>query len=79
MYYLEIYLIPGLALFLVILWDYKALTEAVNRQTKQLEDGGSKLPHAVLVIWNVALFVGHTVLLWPVVVVMEYFASKGEK
>lgn len=79
MFYLEIYLILGFALFIVVLWDFKALTEAVKRQAQKSEDGGSELPHSLLVVWSVFLLAAHTILLWPVVVVMEYFAVKNEK
>lgn len=78
MFYLELYLILGFALLLVILWDFKTFKEAVLRSTKASEDE-SELPHAVLLVWNAALFVGHTLLLWPVIFYMEYIAVKNEK
>lgn len=79
MLYLEIYLILGLALVVVILKDYKDFKEAILRSVKSSEEGGSELPHTVLVVWYITLFVGHTILLWPIVIYMEYIAVKNEK
>lgn len=79
MLYIQIYLILGLALLVVVLKDYRSFKEAILRTTKESEEDGSELPHKVLVAWNVALYIGHIILLWPIIFYLEFIAVKEEE
>jgi hypothetical protein len=76
MYFVKIYFILGLAMFLVVLWDYKYLPKTANRLVKQPGDktGFSLI---VLAVRNLMLMTLFSFFLWPLVVVME-LSGKGK-
>jgi len=78
MYFIKIYFILGLAMALVMLWDYKKLPESAKRLTRQPQDKGSQFSRIALEIRNLSVMVLFAFFLWPLVVLMELF-GKGEK
>lgn len=77
MYIVKIYLLLGLAMLLVVLWDYRCLPKTAKRLVKQPGDetGFSLI---VLSVRNLALMALFGFFLWPLVVVME-LSGTGEK
>jgi hypothetical protein len=77
MYLVNIYFILGLAMFFVVLWDYKNLPKTSNRLVKQPGDetGFSLI---VLAVRNLILMSLFSFFLWPLVVAME-LSEKKEK
>jgi hypothetical protein len=75
MYFVKIYFILGLAMFFVVLWDYKYLPKTANRLVKQLGDktGFSLI---VLAVRNLALMALVAFFLWPLVVVIELSGNR---
>jgi len=78
MYFIKIYFILGLAMVLVVLWDYKKLAESAKRLTRQSEDKGSQFSRIALETRNWVVMLLFAFFLWPLVVLMELF-GKGEK
>jgi len=73
---LKIYFILGLAMVLVVLFDYKILPKTASRLTKPAgkdESGFALITNAIRNILMMALF---AFFLWPVVVWMELRAGK---
>jgi len=70
MYFVKIYFILGLAMFFVVLWDYKNLPKTAKRLAKQPGDktGFSLI---VLAVRNLMLMALFTFFLWPLVVLIE--------
>jgi len=75
MYFVKIYFILGLAMLLVVLWDYKYLPKTANRLVKQAGDktGFSLI---VLSIRNLMLMTLFAFFLWPLVVIMELSGTR---
>jgi hypothetical protein len=70
MYFIKIYFILGLAMCLVVLWDYKYLPKTANRLVKRPGDKtGFSL--VVLAVRNLMLMTLFAFFLWPLVVVIE--------
>jgi hypothetical protein len=70
MNFIKIYFILGLAMCLVVLWDYKYLPKTANRLVKQPGDKtGFSL--VVLAVRNLMLMTLFAFFLWPLVVVIE--------
>lgn len=76
MTFFPIYFILGLAMVLVVLWDYKYLPQTANRLIKQSEDNVSGFTHIALAVRNFMLMALFAFFLWPVVVGMELFGNK---
>ena len=76
MYFFIIYFIPGLAMFLVVLWDYKYLPKTASRLTKQAGENESGFSLIVLAVRNLMLMALFAFFLWPVVLVMELSGEK---
>ncbi|KXS31327.1 MAG: hypothetical protein AWT59_2558 [Candidatus Gallionella acididurans] len=75
MYFVKIYFILGLAMFCVVLWDYKYLPKTANRLVKQPGDKtGFSL--VVLAVRNLSLMTLFAFFLWPLVVVLELSGNK---
>ncbi len=70
MFLVKMYFILGLAMFLVVLWDYKYLPETAKRLMKQPGDK-SGFSLVVLAVRNLIVMALFAFLLWPVVVMME--------
>jgi hypothetical protein len=75
-FFFIIYFILGLAMFLVVLWDYKHLPKTTSRITKQAGVNDSGFSLIVLAVRNMMLMALFAFFLWPVVVVMELPGAK---
>ena len=75
MYIAKIYLILGLAMLFVVLWDYRYLPKTATRLVKQPGDrtGFSLI---VLSVRNLALMALVAFFLWPLVVAWELSGNK---
>lgn len=77
MYLIKAYFILGLAMCLVVLWDYQCLPGTSGRLVKQPGDKtGFSL--VVLAVRNLTLMALFAFFLWPLVVVFE-LSGKGKK
>lgn len=77
MFLLKAYLILGLAMCLVVLWDYKCLPRTAGRLVKQPGDRtGFSL--VVLAVRNLTLMALFAFILWPLVLALE-LSGKGNK
>jgi len=75
MYFVKIYFILGLAMFFVVLWDYKYLPKTANRLVKQPGDKtGFSL--VVLAVRNLMLMTLFAFFLWPLVVLIELSGTR---
>jgi hypothetical protein len=75
MYFVRIYFILGLAMFFVVLWDYKYLPKTANRLVKQPGDKtGFSL--VVLAVRNLMLMTLFAFFLWPLVVLIELSGTR---
>ena len=75
MYFIKIYSILGLAMFFVVLWDYKYLPKTANRLVKQPGDKtGFSL--VVLAVRNLMLMTLFAFFLWPLVVLIELSGTR---
>ena len=79
MYLFTIYFILGLAMFLVVLWDYKYLPKTAGILTKQAEKNASSFSLVVLAVRNLLLMALFALFLWPVIVVIELSGEKEER
>jgi hypothetical protein len=70
MFFVKIYFILGLAMFLVVIWDYKYLSNTANRLLKQ-PDNKSGFSLIVLSVRNLMVMAIFAFFLWPLVVVLE--------
>ena len=68
---LKIYFILGLAMVLVVLWDYKCLPKTASRLTKPAGEGESGFALIANAIRNMLVMALFAFFLWPVVVWME--------
>jgi hypothetical protein len=77
MYLIKAYFILGLAMCLVVLWDYKCLRATAARLVKQ---PGNKTGFSlvVLAVRNLTLMALVAFFLWPLVVALE-LSGKGKK
>jgi len=73
---LKIYFILGLAMALVVLFDYKILPKTASRLTKPAGEGESGFALITNAIRNMLMMALFAFFLWPVVVWMEL---RGEK
>ncbi len=76
MYVIEIYFILGLAMLLVVLWDYKFVPKTASWLTKKAEEGEAGFALIVNAIRNLTLMALFAFFLWPLVVVMELSDKK---
>jgi len=77
MYFVKIYFILGLAMFFVVLWDYKYLPKTAKRLVKQ-QGGETGFSLVVLAVRNLMLMTLFAFFLWPLVVLIE-LSGIGEK
>jgi len=78
MSYTSIYFIAGLAMVLVVLWDYNRFPATAKRLAKRPQPGGSQFSRIALEIRNMTLMVLFAFFLWPWVVWME-LTGNGKK
>jgi hypothetical protein len=79
MYFVKIYFVLGLAMALVVLWDYKKLPQTARRLTRQLPEHGSQFSQIALEVRNMAVMFLFAFFLWPVVVYMEVSRTGGKE
>lgn len=77
MYFVKIYFLLGLAMFFVVLWDYKYLPNTASRMVKPPGDK-SGFALVVLSVRNLIVMVLFAFLLWPLVVLFE-LSGKSKK
>jgi hypothetical protein len=75
---LKIYFILGLAMALVVLFDYKFLPKTASRLTKPVGEGESGFALITNAIRNMLVMALFAFFLWPVVVWMELRKGKGK-
>ena len=73
---LKIYFVLGLAMALVVLFDYKILAKTASRLTKPAGAGESGFALITNAIRNMLVMALFAFLLWPVVVWMELRKEK---
>jgi len=73
---IKIYFILGLAMVLVVLWDYKTLPETARRLTKHAQDKKENFSRIAEEIRNWAVMVFFAFFLWPMVLLIELFGRK---
>jgi hypothetical protein len=71
MSYTTIYFIPGLAMVLVVLWDYNRFPMAAKRLAKQPQGTVSQFSRLALEVRNMTVIALFAFFLWPWVVWME--------
>lgn len=74
----QLYFIAGLAMFLVVLWDYNKFPATARRLTRQVPGGKSQFSYIALNIRNLTVMALFAFFLWPLVLLME-LSGKGEK
>ncbi|MCG6934039.1 MAG: hypothetical protein LJE57_10400 [Gallionella sp.] len=75
MYLIKTYFLLGLAMSLVVLWDYKCLPGTAGRLVKQPGDRtGFSL--VVLAVRNLTLMALFAFFLWPLVVALELSGTR---
>jgi hypothetical protein len=77
MYFVNLYFMLGLAMLLVVLWDYRRLPKTAARLVKQPGDK-TGFSIIVLAVRNLMLMALVAFFLWPLVVVIE-LSGTGEK
>jgi hypothetical protein len=75
----QIYFVLGLAMFLVVLWDYKKLPATAKRLTKQPDENAAGFSRIALDIKNQAIMSLFVFFLWPVAVFWEITGAKNLK
>ena len=75
---LKIYFILGLAMVLVVLFDYKILPNTASRLTKPAGEGESGFAPITNAIRNLLMMALFALFLWPVVVWLELRGGKGK-
>jgi hypothetical protein len=69
--FIKIYFILGLAMLLVVLWDYKILPKTAKRLTKPAGENDAGFSLIIRNIRNYLLMALFAFFLWPVVVGIE--------
>ena len=78
MTYTSIYFVPGLAIVLVMLWDYTRFTVTAKRLAKPAQEKGSQFSRIAREVRNLTVMALCGFFLWPWVVWMELFGN-GKK
>ncbi len=78
MYFVKMYFILGLAMLLIVLWDYKYLPKTAERLIKQPKDGLVGFSRIANSVRNLTLMALFAFFLWPVVVGMELSGKSGK-
>jgi Na+/melibiose symporter-like transporter len=68
---MQIYFILGLAMVIVVLWDYKNLPETAKRLTRQSQDKEGSFSIIATEIRNWVVMISFAFFLWPLVVLIE--------
>ena len=76
MYLIKIYFILGLAMLLVVLWDFKKLPKTARLLTKPPAEHVSGFALIANAIRNMVLMALFAFFLWPLVVVIEVIGDK---
>lgn len=72
----EIYFLPGLAMLLVVLWDYTRFHATARRLTRIPPADGSQFSRIAAETRNLTAMALFAFFLWPAVVLMELFDKK---
>lgn len=76
MSFASIYFLPGLAMVLVVLWDYRRFPETARRIAKPPQDSGSQFSRIALELRNLTVMAFFAFFLWPWVVWMEFTGNR---
>lgn len=71
-----IYFILGIAMFVVILWDYRKFPMTAKRLTKQSDKGLTSFAHISLESRNLAVMTFFAIFLWPLVLFWEITGAR---
>jgi hypothetical protein len=74
--FIKIYFILGLAMVLVVLWDYKFLPKTAKRLVKPAVENDSGFAPITRSIRNYLLMALFAFFLWPVAVAIELYGGK---
>lgn len=74
----EIYFIFGIAMFLVVLWDYRKLPMTAKRLTKQSDADSTSFSHIVSENRNLLVMTFYAIFLWPLVVFWEITGARNK-
>lgn len=75
---LKIYFILGIAMVLVVLWDYKILTRTASRLTRPVGEKASSFAVIANAIRNMLVMTLFAFFLWPAVVWFELRGGKDK-
>jgi hypothetical protein len=75
---MQIYFILGLAMVIVVLWDYKNLPETAKKLTKQSPDKEGSFSRIAVEIRNWAVMITFAFFLWPLVILIELTAKRDK-
>jgi hypothetical protein len=78
MNFIEAYFLLGLAMALVVLFDFKILPKTASRLTKPAREGESGFALITNAIRNMLMMALFAFFLWPVVVWIELSGGKGK-
>ncbi len=73
---MQIYFILGLAMVIVVLWDYKNLPETAKRLTNQSRDKAGGFSGIAVEIRNWVVMILFAFFLWPLVLLLELTAKR---
>ncbi len=72
-----IYFVLGLAMFLIVLWDYRMLRVTAGRLTRP-DENAKDFARIALEIRNLTVMSLFSFFLWPVVLYWEITGAKGK-
>lgn len=78
MYFIKTYFILGLAMVLVVLWDYNKFAVTARRLTRPPPDNGSQFSRIAQEVRNLTVMAFFAFFLWPLVVLIELSGRGGK-
>jgi len=76
--FMQIYLILGLAMVIVVLWDYKNLPETAKRLIRQPQGKEGSFSRIAGEIRNWVVLISFAFFLWPLVVLFELTGKRDK-
>ncbi len=78
MFLVEIYFIFGVAMFLVVMWDYGKFPMTAKRLTKKSDVDPTSFSHIVLENRNLIIMTVYAIFLWPLIVFWEITGARNK-
>jgi hypothetical protein len=78
MLFVQIYFFIGIAMVLVVLWDFKAVPQTANRYTKRAVDRETEFAPIVLAIRNLLIMTSLAFFIWPAIIWWEIFGNEDK-